>query len=74
MLLATIFFTSTPYKFADPIRIEANGKPIDVTSGHAATLVYDFDGDGIRDLLAGEFGSGRGSALVAQKIFSVDSL
>ena len=43
--------------FASPVRIEANGKPIDVTTGHAAPYVYDFDGDGIRDLLVGEFGA-----------------
>ncbi|SVD51510.1 uncharacterized protein METZ01_LOCUS404364, partial [marine metagenome] len=41
-------------KFATPVRIEANGKPIDVTTGHAAPYVYDFDGDGTRDLLVGE--------------------
>ena len=45
-------------RFAAPVRIEANGKPIDVTTGHAAPYVYDFDGDGTRDLLVGEFGSG----------------
>ena len=43
--------------FAAPVRIEANGKPIDVTTGHAAPYVYDFDGDGRRDLLVGEFGA-----------------
>ena len=30
--------------------------PIDVTTGHAAPCIYDFDGDGVRDLLVGEFG------------------
>jgi len=64
MLLATIVCTSAPYIFAEPVRIEANGKPIDVTTGHAAPLVYDFDGDGIRDLLVGEFGSGEFSGPV----------
>ena len=64
MILATIIFTSAPYIFAEPVRIEANGKPIDVTTGHAAPLVYDFDDDGIRDLLVGEFGSGEFSGPV----------
>ena len=41
-----------------PVRILANGKPIDVTTGHAAPYVLDFDGDGVRDLLVGEFGNG----------------
>lgn len=43
--------------FAPPVRIEAAGTPIDVTTGHAAPYVYDFDGDGVRDLLVGDFGS-----------------
>lgn len=43
---------------APPVRIEAGGVPIDVTTGHAAPYVIDFDGDGVRDLLVGEFGDG----------------
>ena len=42
-----------------PVRITAAGKPIDVTTGHAAPYVLDFDGDGVRDLLVGEFGDGK---------------
>ncbi len=42
--------------FAPPVRLEANGVPIDVTIGHAAPYVIDFDGDGVRDLLVGEYG------------------
>jgi len=45
--------------FQPPVRIEADGKPIDVEVGHAAPLLADFDGDGIRDLLVGQFGRGR---------------
>lgn len=40
------------------IRLEAGGAPIDVTVGHAAPYVMDVDGDGVRDLLVGEFGTG----------------
>ena len=43
---------------APPVRIEAAGKPIDTEIGHAAPFVYDFDGDGVRDLLVGQFGGG----------------
>ncbi len=42
----------------DPVRILAAGEAIDVTTGHAAPYVLDFDGDGVRDLLVGEFGDG----------------
>jgi hypothetical protein len=41
-----------------PVRIEAAGKPIDTVIGHAAPFVGDFDGDGVPDLLVGQFGGG----------------
>ena len=42
-----------------PVRLEAAGKPIDATEiGHAAPFVCDFDGDGLKDLLVGQFGDG----------------
>jgi hypothetical protein len=41
-----------------PVRIEVGGKPIDTDVGHAAPFVGDFDGDGVLDLLVGQFGDG----------------
>ena len=41
-----------------PVRLEAGGKPIDTAVGHAAPFVADFDGDGVKDLLVGQFGDG----------------
>jgi len=41
-----------------PVRLEADGKPIDTAVGHAAPFVADFDGDGVKDLLVGQFGDG----------------
>ena len=32
---------------------------IDVDVGHAAPLMTDFDGDGLADLLVGQFGEGK---------------
>lgn len=46
----------TEPRFAPPVPILAGECVIDVTSGHAAPYVHDFDGDGVRDLLVGEFG------------------
>ncbi len=45
-------------EFLPPVRLEAAGKPIDTAVGHAAPFVGDFDGDGVRDLLVGQFGDG----------------
>jgi hypothetical protein len=41
-----------------PVRLEAAGKPIDTAVGHAAPFVCDWDGDGVKDLLVGQFGEG----------------
>jgi hypothetical protein len=43
---------------APPVRVEAGGAPIDTEIGHAAPYVTDWDGDGVRDLLVGQFGDG----------------
>ena len=45
-------------ELAAPVRIEAAGKPIDTEIGHAAPFVCDFNGDGLQDLLVGQFGQG----------------
>lgn len=43
-----------------PVLLQAGGKPIDVERvGHAAPFVGDFDGDGVMDLLVGQFDEGR---------------
>jgi hypothetical protein len=45
--------------FAAPVRLEADGKPIDIGKlsryAHAGPWVADIDGDGDRDVLVGDF-------------------
>ena len=43
---------------APPVRIEAADGPINVDVGHAAPHVVDWNGDGLPDLLVGQFGQG----------------
>ncbi len=43
-------------ELATPVLLMAGGEPIDVAVGHAAPHMMDIDGDGLRDLLVGEFG------------------
>lgn len=50
---------SLPPTFAPPVRLEADGKPIDIGAlsdiAHAGPCLGDFTGDGVRDLLVGDF-------------------
>ena len=45
--------------FEAPFRIRDGQSFIDVDVGHAAPLMVDFDGDGVPDLLVGQFGEGK---------------
>jgi hypothetical protein len=61
VLLAGVILTdnaSLSEELKSPVRLEAAGKPIDTELGHAAPFVCDFDGDGLKDLLVGQFGDG----------------
>ncbi len=47
-------------EFEKPLRLEAGGQPIKVESpGYAAPCLADLDGDGIKDLLVGQFRGGK---------------
>jgi hypothetical protein len=46
-------------EFEKPVRLKAGGEFINVDIGHAAPYVFDWDKDGKRDLLVGQFGSGK---------------
>ncbi len=44
---------------AEPVKILAGDEPITVTTGHAAPFVLDFDRDGKKDLIVGQFSGGK---------------
>jgi hypothetical protein len=44
---------------AAPFRVRDASGFIDVDVGHAAPAMVDFDGDGLADLLVGQFGEGK---------------
>jgi hypothetical protein len=61
-----ILAVAAPARAADadellpPVPILVGGRPLDVErEGHAAPFVGDFDGDGVRDLLVGQYHEGR---------------
>jgi len=61
LVLAVLMATasiSLSAELAEPVRLQAAGEPIDTEIGHASPFVCDFDGDGIKDLLVGQFGQG----------------
>ena len=59
LVLAVVAGGAGAQEFEAPVRLEAGGKPIDVDVGHAAPYVVDWDGDGRRDLLVGQFKDGK---------------
>jgi hypothetical protein len=46
-------------RLADPVQICDGSEPINVTQGYAAPFVCDFNHDGLKDLLVGQFGGGK---------------
>ena len=59
LFMATSAATAGAVELASPVRLNAGDGPIDVDIGHAAPYVVDWDGDGVRDLLVGQFGEGK---------------
>ena len=58
-LLAALLLVPVGDVLAAPFRVADSAGFIDVDVGHAAPLMTDFDGDGLADLLAGQFGEGK---------------
>lgn len=60
VLAGGIAWAGEPAELEKPVQIMAGGQAIDVQGqGHSAPFFGDFDGDGINDLLVGQFDEGR---------------
>ncbi len=59
MLMLMSLTGSPKIELAPPFVVQAGGKPISVEVGHSAPILADYDGDGLKDLLVGQFGNGR---------------
>lgn len=59
ILVPLAFGPTGPEELEAPVVIRAAERPINVDVGHAAPFVTDFDGDGVKDLLVGQFGQGK---------------
>lgn len=51
--------TAESPRLAAPFRVMDGLSPLDVEVGHATPNLVDWDGDGRRDLLVGQFGGGK---------------
>ncbi len=59
VLFLWIALSTPPTQFHPPFRVTAEGGYIDVDYQRAAPVFEDIDQDGVRELLVGQFGSGR---------------
>lgn len=60
MWCASLLLALTPApELAKPFIVTAANGPISVEIGHSAPYLYDWNGDGMNDLLVGQFGNGK---------------
>lgn len=59
-ILAVWAMVAQAGELAAPVHVMADGQPLDVGGiGYAAPFMGDYDGDGVRDLLVGQFREGK---------------
>jgi hypothetical protein len=58
-LAATAWAGGGSLRLGSPVKVLDGTAPIDVEVGHATPNLLDWDGDGKRDLLVGQFGGGK---------------
>lgn len=58
IFFAALALTVASGDLHEPFLAEADGKPIQASVGHLAPIMYDFDEDGLKDLVVGTFSPG----------------
>lgn len=58
-LMVTVGSGAAEPTFHAGVKLEAGGKPIDVQIGHLVPCAADWNGDGNKDLLVGQFSGGQ---------------
>ncbi len=59
VMMAAAACAAGPPKLGRGVKLQAGGKDIDVEIGHLVPCVADWNGDGRKDLLVGQFKEGR---------------
>lgn len=59
IVFSALVAAAAPAGFQPPFAASANGTAIQLGIGHAAPLMKDMNGDGLADLVVGEFDGGK---------------
>jgi len=59
IIVLSMSVSSAALDYLTPTQIHADGSPIELSIGHANPLVTDWNEDGLKDLLVGQYSGGR---------------
>jgi hypothetical protein len=57
-ILSLLLFNAG-FELLEGVKVESEGKPISIEIGHLVPCVADWDGDGKKDLIVGQFSGGK---------------
>ena len=59
LFILSLSVLADPPDYQSPFRVSSNGAPIELGLGHANPLVTDWNGDGLKDLIVGQYTGGK---------------